>query len=159
MESKGNFIAKHVFESGFDEMYKSIVVLANPKTYLNARFAKRKVKDQVIRADQLVALINKLNDESKNITSTEKEMKDLAEFFLSHNASRKSDYAKKYEKLLDEVEKTDNIPKEENPIPKEKICPRCGNKLVLRTAKRGENVGNQFYGCSNYPKCRYIENL
>jgi ribosomal protein S27AE len=157
-ESKGNFIAKHVFESGFDEMYKSIVVLANPKTYLNARFAKREVKDQIIRADQLVALINKLNDESKNITSTEKEMKDLAEFFLSQNALRKSDYAKKYEELLAEVGKVYNTPKEENPITKEKICPRCGNKLVLRTAKRGENVGNQFYGCSNYPKCRYVEN-
>lgn len=39
------------------------------------------------------------------------------------------------------------------------VCPRCGGKLVLRTAKRGEHAGNQFYGCSNYPKCRYIRNL
>lgn len=36
------------------------------------------------------------------------------------------------------------------------ICPRCSSKLVLRTAKKGENAGKQFYGCSNYPKCRYI---
>jgi hypothetical protein len=35
-------------------------------------------------------------------------------------------------------------------------CPKCGAKLVLRTAKNGENAGNQFYGCSNYPRCRYI---
>lgn len=34
-------------------------------------------------------------------------------------------------------------------------CPRCGADLVLRTAKKGPNAGNQFYGCSNYPKCRY----
>ena len=40
-----------------------------------------------------------------------------------------------------------------------RACPRCGNKLVLRTAKRGEMAGNQFYGCSSYPKCKYIENL
>ena len=39
------------------------------------------------------------------------------------------------------------------------ICPRCGNKLVLRTSKKGENAGNRFYGCSSYPKCRYIKNL
>lgn len=39
------------------------------------------------------------------------------------------------------------------------ICPRCSSKLVIRTAKRGENAGKQFYGCSNYPKCRYIKNL
>lgn len=31
-------------------------------------------------------------------------------------------------------------------------CPRCGGKLILRKGKYGE-----FYGCSNYPKCRYTE--
>ena len=30
-------------------------------------------------------------------------------------------------------------------------------ELVLITAKRGENKGNLFYGCSNYPKCKYIQ--
>lgn len=39
------------------------------------------------------------------------------------------------------------------------ICPRCGNTLVFRTAKKGANVGKGFYGCSNYPKCRYIQNI
>lgn len=39
------------------------------------------------------------------------------------------------------------------------ICPECGSKLVLRTAKKGNNVGNQFYGCSAYPKCRFIKNI
>ena len=38
-------------------------------------------------------------------------------------------------------------------------CPRCHSPLVLRTATKGENAGKQFYGCSNYPKCRYIQNL
>ncbi len=41
----------------------------------------------------------------------------------------------------------------------EKVCPKCGSKLIIRTAKKGDNAGNQFYGCSGYPKCRYIENL
>jgi len=35
------------------------------------------------------------------------------------------------------------------------ICPRCGGQLVLRTASKGPNAGSQFYGCSNYPKCRF----
>lgn len=38
-------------------------------------------------------------------------------------------------------------------------CPRCGGALVLRTAKKGSNAGNRFYGCSNFPKCRYIRNI
>lgn len=38
-----------------------------------------------------------------------------------------------------------------------KICPRCGAEIVLRTARKGEHAGEQFYGCSRYPKCRYHE--
>ena len=40
-----------------------------------------------------------------------------------------------------------------------KYLSKCGNKLILRTAKKGNYQGNQFWGCSQYPKCRYIENL
>ncbi len=32
------------------------------------------------------------------------------------------------------------------------ICPRCGGQLVLRNGKYGE-----FWGCSNYPKCKFIK--
>lgn len=39
------------------------------------------------------------------------------------------------------------------------ICPRCGAELVLRTAKKGENAGRNFYGCSSFPKCRYVKDL
>ena len=39
------------------------------------------------------------------------------------------------------------------------ICPWCGKALILRTAKKGTNVGKQFYGCSGFPKCRYVKNL
>jgi NAD-dependent SIR2 family protein deacetylase len=33
-------------------------------------------------------------------------------------------------------------------------CPKCNNEMVLRTAKSEKNKGNQFWGCSNFPKCR-----
>jgi len=39
------------------------------------------------------------------------------------------------------------------------ICPMCGNKLVLRTAKKGKYAGQQFFGCSSYPECKYIKNI
>lgn len=34
------------------------------------------------------------------------------------------------------------------------ICPRCGGKLVLRNGKY-----NEFYGCSNYPSCKFTKNI
>jgi very-short-patch-repair endonuclease len=39
-----------------------------------------------------------------------------------------------------------------------RICSACGAMMILRTAQKGANAGNQFWGCSNYPKCRNIEN-
>jgi len=33
-------------------------------------------------------------------------------------------------------------------------CPKCGVPMLLRIAKRGNKPGMQFYGCSNYPRCR-----
>ena len=35
-------------------------------------------------------------------------------------------------------------------------CPNCGSTMVLRTAQKGTNVGEKFWGCPNYPKCRAI---
>lgn len=40
---------------------------------------------------------------------------------------------------------------------KELYCPKCNSILLLRTATKGTNAGKQFYGCSNFPKCRYIQ--
>lgn len=34
------------------------------------------------------------------------------------------------------------------------ICPSCGGELKKRSGRYGE-----FYGCSNYPKCRYTRNV
>lgn len=36
------------------------------------------------------------------------------------------------------------------------ICKKCGIPMILRVVKKGENVGQKFYGCPNYPKCREI---
>ena len=33
-------------------------------------------------------------------------------------------------------------------------CPNCGAEMILRTAKKGSNAGQQFWGCSKYPGCR-----
>ena len=33
-------------------------------------------------------------------------------------------------------------------------CPRCGTEMVLRTARRGSQVGSNFWGCTSYPKCK-----
>lgn len=38
-------------------------------------------------------------------------------------------------------------------------CPKCGSPMLLREIKKGQNIGKQFWGCSNYPKCRGVINV
>lgn len=153
--SKSNFLTKQLFLNNFEKNYQSVVVLANPKSCLNDKYAKKEIKQKVIRADQLISFIKKCESESEEPEYFEKDMREIAEFYLSRNVPNKSDYSKKYEEFL-KVEKENVIKAENN---EELICPKCGSKLVVRTAKKGANAGNQFYGCSNYPNCKYTKNL
>jgi len=49
------------------------------------------------------------------------------------------------------IEKPSANPKVEPPL-----CPKCGVPMVLCTAKRGNTLGKQFYGCPNYPYCQVV---
>ena len=53
--------------------------------------------------------------------------------------------AQKYE----EVEK-----QKPEPEPTDKICPKCGKPLLIRTSRFG-----RFYACSDFPKCRHTESI
>lgn len=69
-------------------------------------------------------------------------MTELAESFLKDNVEDEYyDIVSRYQKEIE------NVKEEKND---EKICPKCGGKLVARKGQYGE-----FYGCSNFPKCRY----
>ncbi len=40
-------------------------------------------------------------------------------------------------------------------LPDEDIrCAKCGSAMVRRVAKKGKHAGNEFWGCSTFPKCR-----
>jgi predicted RNA-binding Zn-ribbon protein involved in translation (DUF1610 family) len=40
-----------------------------------------------------------------------------------------------------------------------RLCPRCGNEMVLRKVKNGNRAGSTFWGCSQHPKCRATQNI
>ena len=41
----------------------------------------------------------------------------------------------------------------------EKLCPKCSAVMVKKIAKKGKNVGNEFWACSTFPKCRHTETI
>jgi four helix bundle suffix protein len=38
-------------------------------------------------------------------------------------------------------------------------CPRCGKPMALRTARKGERAGSQFWGCSGFPEYKGTREL
>lgn len=112
LANKNNMFIKKMFEKIFDNIYKSVVVLANPKTVINMKYAKKEVKDKIIRCDQLNEYIKKLLQESKDDPFTDKDMYERADWFLSMHTPNQVDYTKKY--FRDEaIEKFEEIETEQ----------------------------------------------
>lgn len=158
---RGNFLSKALFEKYFYDNYRSVVVLANSKTVLDARYAKKEVKDQVIRVDQLAEYIRKADADPKAVATTEKAMEDLAQFFLSRHQNPKIDYVTKFREMCSvKAEPSGETVSPAAPSAADDstviLCPKCKAPMILRKAVKGPNAGNEFYGCSNYPKCRGI---
>lgn len=42
----------------------------------------------------------------------------------------------------------------DGPTPSAPACPRCGQTMVIRTARRGTGAGDRFWGCQGYPRCK-----
>ncbi|MFC1501766.1 NERD domain-containing protein [Elusimicrobiota bacterium] len=59
---------------------------------------------------------------------------------------------------LSSVNEDDHIRNLKNNI-ENPICPRCGKPMVLRKARKGARAGSEFWGCSNFPKCKVTKNL
>lgn len=149
LESTDSIVKKAMIKSAFPLIYQSVVVLANPKTILNDRYAKKEVRNQVIRADQLVKYIKTLNDSSKEASFSDEEMLAWAQSFLTLSRPNDKTYLNKYDQY-----KIESNSEEKKESTDSMICPRCGGKLIQRKGKFGE-----FIGCSNFPKCRYTSQI
>ncbi len=163
-----NALLRIVFEKSFYNNYRSVVVLANPKTVLNAKFANKEVRNQVIRADQLAEYIRKVDAETNSVSSSEKDIENLAHFFASIHTRPKVDYTEKFRILVNDTDSdtSEGVPSvniQSGPNvdsnPDVIICPKCRAPMVRRKAIKGPNAGIEFYGCSNFPKCREIVNI
>lgn len=82
----------------FDDLYRGLVVLANPKTILHDRNAKKEVKQQLVRGDQLVATIESINSMRGPADGKIpfKDVMERAEWWLSMDTPVRTDYTARY---------------------------------------------------------------
>lgn len=97
VESKNNILTKYMSGRYFEDFNKSVVVLANPKTVLNAKYAKKEVKEKVIRADKLVKYIKEMYENSKVAAESEDRMLAWAESYLNLHKDVEREYIEKYD--------------------------------------------------------------
>ena len=114
-------------------------------------------KDTGLKSTEIIELLNKLKQKER----THMALLDVEEVDYLLNHYTKQNAVDSFDKFLDDGKKAAeaklnsvNEIKEAKYVKKQKeksgMCPKCVGALVLRNGKYGK-----FYGCSNYPKCRY----
>lgn len=134
---------------------KDIRVIKRDRTYATVRDIWDKNPDAVE-----VEKIDKLYERLKKLTNVDEAVK------VSHVANIEKKY-KKPEKIVDSnpIVEIDTETKSEQRGEAQAMqttdlfCPKCGGRMILRIARKGANAGNQFYGCENFPKCRFVKNI
>ena len=138
---------------------QDIKVIKRDFTYAAVRDIWNKNKD-CLSGEEVESLyknlqkLTKVSEETKEVhiqniknrySISEKEAACLKKMIMNPEETKQEIENKKVETSVSENSEPD------------KVCPRCGKKLILRTAKKGVNAGKQFWGCSGFPKCRYTE--
>ena len=96
----------------------------------------------VVYEDQLAMFIK-----SKKIVLSEEKIDEIYKVITDNQITDKNI-------IKDHKENVQKYVEYKNKLVENEICPRCYGKLIKRNGKNG-----QFYGCSNYPKCRYTKNI
>ena len=102
-----DFISKIAFENNFNKNYKSLVVMANPKTVIDYRYAPRDIKEQIVKVDGLTRKINTLISQSTMFDMSDNQMMGLAQFFLSQHRQNSVDYTAKYQEKINIASKNE----------------------------------------------------
>ncbi|WP_106794298.1 NERD domain-containing protein [Aquimarina sp. Aq78] len=94
----------------------------------------------VIYTNKLLKTIKKLNEQENLSYNQMKLISDKLHQFNIIDRKENRNHVKQVRKQIRERKKKEKL----------KICPRCGNGLIKKKGKYG-----RFYGCQNFPKCRY----
>lgn len=94
---------------------------------------------------------------SDNLKDLHKEVTDLMRSFNERSKEVKIEHVYRENNIkadeLSQLAIEDHFLAQELKDEEKKVCPECGEEMVLREGKYGK-----FWGCSNYPECKHTEN-
>lgn len=131
------FFLKDILESFQQLKYHSIIVFAG-----RAKLKNVHATIPVIYKNELIQTIKQNKIPRLSINELESIIVHLNRFTISDKKGKR-----RHVKLIKR-----NISDRKKSI-KKRICPNCNGELVMRKGRYGS-----FYGCSNYPKCKFTVN-
>lgn len=152
--TKNMYGTKYTFRNPLKQNYAHVKALEEEMNLTEDKFIpivafssncdiKVKTRKPVVYIGQLKHVI----EVYKEIKFNENELDILVAKILRENIVEKDARKKHVKQIRSKVS-------ENNAKVAARICPRCGGQLVPRKGK-----GSIFIGCSNYPKCRYTQNM
>ncbi len=100
---------------------------------------KTKMPKNVLKWQDYISFVKSKNQ----ILLTEEEVADICEKLKALNG---------HIPILTNIKNANVI---KNQVRDSSKCPKCNGKLIERIVRNGENAGQKFIGCENYPRCRY----
>ena len=97
-------------------------------------------------ANTLICLIHQAN------FLLDRQIRALERQFIEAGGYSERLAAARLEQRRNRSDRSDQSDRSEKP-PSPPACPACGQPLILRTARKGNTTGSQFWGCSAYPRC------
>ena len=82
-----NILYKMNFEKTFDSFHDYIVVMANPKTIINDKYAPKNIKERLVKTDQIIECLKRL-ESKRDPFRFEKDIKKVADVYIESNREK-----------------------------------------------------------------------
>ncbi|MBE6779577.1 MAG: DNA-binding protein [Ruminococcaceae bacterium] len=142
-----------------DYPMRSIIIFSDRCTLKSIKLSSKNIN--VINRCNLENTVASILEDTKTKVLDESEISKIYKLLYPYSQASKNIKSHHVEILQNNnsLRKKENSTNKNNEKVNEIKCPVCDGYLVVRTVKEGWNAGAKFYGCSNYPKCRFTRNL
>lgn len=151
--TKNMYGKKYLFRNPLKQNYAHVKALESILGFSDDKFipivafsGESNIKVQTAKPVIYIGQLKRAIETYREIKFSENELQNIVIQIQNVNIQDKDSRKQHVEQIRNQV-KNDNVKIASG------ICPKCGANLIRRNGKYGA-----FWGCSNYPKCRYTKN-
>ncbi len=100
IDSQDNIIRRTLLGNEFSKMFTPFVVVANSKSVLNVKYAKKEVKEKILRLDQLNNKIREILNSSDKMGYSSDDLTDMAHHIMNYHRVKPFDFKEKYKQYI-----------------------------------------------------------